>query len=148
MDLEAYPLFSNNHNRVYEFYSEGPRGKIKKIVFYKQLEEWGGNIFNLSFGDWDEEKQKINDKVTSNNADRKKVLFTIAATVLDFTKHYPGAVVYARGVTPSRTRLYQIGIASYLEEITQLFKMYGFSSGTWEDFKRGRNYEAFIAKSK
>lgn len=55
MNMEKYSVVSDNNHITYEFLSQGPRGTIKKVVFYQEIEE---NIFNLAFGDWDEKKQK------------------------------------------------------------------------------------------
>src|SRR6266496_2260219 len=145
MNLEKYSVVTDDDHTTYEFLSEGPKGTIKKIVFYQELEE---NIFNLAFGDWDEKEQRINDKVRSNNRDRDKVLATVALTVIDFIKHHPDAVLLARGSTPARTRLYQIGILENLDEIGQLFDLIGFTDGTWELFTEGKNYEEFALKVK
>jgi hypothetical protein len=37
MDLEHYTYFSNNNFLDYEFYSDGPKGKIKKIVRFTRI---------------------------------------------------------------------------------------------------------------
>jgi len=145
MNLEKYSVVTDDDHTTYEFLSEGPKGTIKKVLFYQELEE---NIFNLAFGDWDEKEQRINDKVRSNNRDRDKVLATVALTVIDFIKHHPDAVLLARGSTPARTRLYQIGILENLDEIGQLFDIIGFTDGTWELFTEGKNYEEFALKAK
>ena len=44
MNLEKYSVVTDDDHTTYEFLSEGPKGTIKKIVFYQELEE---NIFNL-----------------------------------------------------------------------------------------------------
>ncbi len=71
----------------YEFYSEGPKGKIKKVIQYRRFDNTDQNLFNLGFGDWIETEQRVDDKVTSNNNDREKVLSTVAATAIEFTDH-------------------------------------------------------------
>lgn len=109
---------------------------------------WSGYVFNLAFGDWMENAKKVSDKTVTNNNDREKILATVASTVLDFIDHHPGSIVYAEGSTPSRTRLYQMGIAAYWHEITQQFEVYGFRLDDWEPFQQGRNYEAFAVKIK
>jgi hypothetical protein len=124
MNLDKYSVVARNDHRSYEFYSEGPKGLIKKVILYKKL-DWDKNIFSLGFGDWDEETQNVDDKVTSNNSDRDKVLATVAATVLDFAKRNLGAIVYAEGATPSRTRLYQMGIRAHWSEINTQFDIRG-----------------------
>lgn len=107
MNHEKYPVVVTDRFRTFEFLSEGPNGTIKKVVFFEDL---GEGTYNLAFGDWDEFRQQINDKARSNNNDRDKVVATVASTVIQFVKHYPSAFVIARGSTPARTRLYQIGI--------------------------------------
>lgn len=145
MNLNKYPVTSDSEHVTYEFLSEGPKGTLKKVVFYQEI---GENIFNLAFGDWDEKDQKINDKVRSNNSDRDKVLATVASTVIDFIKHHPAAIILAQGSTPARTRIYQMGILANWEEIGQLFEIEGFSDGIWESFEDNKNYERFALQAK
>jgi hypothetical protein len=130
---------------MYEFYSEGPRGRIKKTVIYSEIDK---NLFNLGFGDWNEERQGLDDSNRSNNGDRDKVLATVASTALIFTNHFPGARIFAEGSTPARTRLYQMGIGDNLLEINVTFEIKGFIGDQWEGFQRGRNYAAFLITRK
>lgn len=148
MYLDRYQTISTDNHTVFEFYSEGPKGRIKKVIVFSKPLNRHENIFNLAFGDWDEKQQKLNDRVISNNNDRGKVLATVASSVLEFIEHYPDAIVYAEGSTPPRTRLYQIGISTYISEITQWLEVYGFRFGNWEPFQPGQNYEAFAVKIK
>lgn len=145
MDLEKYTLVSDSKHIVFEFLSEGPRGRIKKLVFFQEI---GNHIFNLFFGDWDEYEGRINDDIRSNNKDRDKVLATVASAVIEFMKYYPGAIIQAKGLTAARTRLYQMGILANLNEINRLFIIEGYFEGKWCAFERGRNYSAFTIKAK
>jgi hypothetical protein len=36
-----------------------------------------------------------------------------------------------------------MGLTNNLEEILQAFKVYGFVNDRWEDFEKGKEYEAF-----
>ncbi len=148
MKLPKYTVETNKDNLVYEFYSEGPKGKIKKVIQYGRFDNTDQNLFNLGFGDWIETEQRVDDKVTSNNNDREKVLSTVAATAIEFTDHYPGAKIFIVGSTSSRTRLYQIGIAAFLNEIEELFIIEGLIERKWEFFVKGRPYEAFLLSRK
>ena len=148
MDLDKYSIVSSKDHKFYEFYSEGPKGRIKKVIYYQILSRWGDNIFNLAFGDWMENAKRVNDKIITNNNDRQKILATVASTVIEFIKYHPGAIIYAEGSTPSRTRLYQMGITAYWHEITKQFEIFGFRVENWEPFQPGRNYEAFAIKIK
>ena len=82
------------------------------------------------------------------NNDRQKILATVASTVIAFIKYHPGAIIYAEGSIPSRTRLYQMGITAYWHEITKQFDILGFRLENWEPFQPGRSYEAFAVKIK
>lgn len=114
-------------------------------MIYREIEL---NVFNLEFGDWEDEQQKINDRTRSNNNDRDKVLATVASTVIDFMSRHPNAMIFAEGVTPGKTRLYQMAIHGHWEEIDKLFDIAGFNGDDWEPFISGRNYEAFTLKIK
>ena len=57
-------------------------------------------------------------------------------------------MVYAKGSTPARTRLYQMGINSNWSEIEPLMLVLGFVDGKWEIFKKNVNYEAFLVQRK
>ncbi len=108
MNLERYEYYANETFLDFEFESEGPKGKIRKVIRYSPQNANGITYFNLGFGDLNEETGKINDFATSNNKDRDKILATVAATVLEFTENFPDVMVYAKGSTLARTRLYKL----------------------------------------
>lgn len=141
MKYPRYPVTVSDDLQVYEFYSEGPRGRIKKTITYTQI---GRGLFNLAFGDWNEEKQLLDDSNRSNNGDRDQVLATVAYTALNFFSKYRNVQVFIEGSTYSRTRLYQMGIAANYLEISANFEVKGFVEEHWELFRQGRNYESFL----
>jgi hypothetical protein len=145
MNLEKYAIESDERHLTYEFFSKGPKGVIKKGILYEEIKK---NVFNLGFGDWNDHDKTIDDNVRSNNNDRDKVLATVAATVIDFVRHHPTALIVAKGATSSRTRLYQMSILANWQQISELFNIEGFRNGKWEVFKKGRNYEAFSIQAK
>ncbi|HEX2846468.1 MAG TPA: hypothetical protein VHN59_07960 [Chitinophagaceae bacterium] len=140
MNLERYKLIVSQEQGQYEFLSEGPKGVIRKVIHYLPI---GNSIYNLGFGDWDEVNQKINDKSRSNNGDREKILVTVADSVMHFIQLHPHAIVFSRGETPSKTRLYQMAIAREWKTISKLYKIKGFYLGKWEEFTPAKNYDAF-----
>lgn len=150
MHLEKYEYNTNTTFASFEFYSDGPNGQIKKVVNYTHIDTWpnGIMVFNLGFGDWDEAAQKVNDLTISNNRDRNKILATVAGTVLDFTNHYGKSPIVAKGSTPARTRLYQMGIGANLAFVEDIFDIYGLINGEWEKFEKGRNFNAFLVVRK
>ena len=142
MRNEKYSVEISQASMTFDFVSEGPKGLIPKRVEYRQFGD--KNIYNLGFGDLNVETGEIDDKVVTDNNDSKKVLSTVASTVYTFTEEYSDAIVYARGSNAVRTRLYRMGISNNLEELTQEFDVYGFSSNIgWTVFEKNKDYSAF-----
>ena len=149
MNLEKYNYQASISFLDYEFYSEGPKKSIKKVVRFSLVSLPSFTYYNLGFGDWNETQKKIDDFVVSNNNDAERVLATVAATVIDFTNHYPGVIIYAEGSSFSRTRRYQMGINKYWGEIKPLFEVYGLIENEgFQPFEHGINYKAFVVKRK
>ena len=148
MNLDHYSLTTTKSFFDFEFYSEGPKGKVKKIVRYSPQNANGITYFYLSFGDWNENIKEIDYNVVSDNMDRRKILATVALTILEFTSRFPDIMVYAQGSTPSRTRLYQMAIMSNWKEIQPLLHVFGFLNGHWKPFEKNVPYEAFLVLRK
>jgi hypothetical protein len=148
MNLEKYTIIKGPGDFYYEFFSEGPKGKIRKIVRFTPLTDYEDYYYNLYLGDWLEAEHRASDTSVSNNKDREKVLATVASIVFHFTALMPQAIIFAQGSTASRTRLYQIGITSHWSEINEDFDLHGFRQDKWERFQRNNNYEAFLLRRK
>jgi hypothetical protein len=148
MNLAKYTIITGPSEFYYEFYSEGPNGRIRKIVRFTPLTEYEDNHYNLYLGDWLEAEGRASDTAVSNNNDRKKILATVASIIVHFTFQKPEAIIFAEGSTPSRTRLYQTGIAAHWSEIDESFDLHGFREGKWERFQKNRSYEAFLLHRK
>lgn len=144
MRYETYNLEITDSLMVFEFISEGPKGRIlKRVHFQKFINE--DDFYNLAFGDVNIETTDFDDKVISNNNDTEKVLATVAEIVATFIEKYPNAQVYAKGSTETRTRLYQMGISKNLEAIKENFEVYGFlNNKAWVDFEKNITYSAFL----
>jgi len=90
----------------------------------------------------------LDDSVTTNNGDTDKVLATVAYTIYEFFEEFPDAIVYLSGVTPSRTRLYQINISKFFDHISNDFEVLGELEEGLERFKKNINYLGFAIKQK
>jgi hypothetical protein len=143
---QRYQLKFSKAFEVFEFTSERSKGSINKIVKYTETSTQG--IYNLGFGDKIDDSDDFDDNVISNNEDSGRVLATVAGTVYIFTDKYPNAYVYATGSSPSRTRLYKMGISKHLEEIEEDFQVFGFINDSLEKFRKNRNYHAFLLTRK
>ncbi|OFX45768.1 MAG: hypothetical protein A2046_07310 [Bacteroidetes bacterium GWA2_30_7] len=146
MKQPKYQLKAEQDLAIFEFISEGPKGKIPKLIEFKETNLNG--FYNLAFGDKDETTGKIDDKVVTNNDDTEKVLATVVAAVYAFTDKYPDAWVYATGSSASRTRLYRMGITKYLEQVQNDFHIFGELDENWILFEKGINYEGFVVQRK
>jgi len=146
MKLPKYQLKSDEKLSSYEFISEGPKGKITKRIQFTQINQ--NEIYNLAFGDINEESGEIDDLVVSNNGDSEKVLSTVVSAVYAFCDKHPNAWIFAAGSSSSRTRLYQMGISKYLDYINEDFIVYGMGEYDWEKFELRKNYSSFLSKKK
>jgi hypothetical protein len=143
---DRYEVEVDDSITLFEFVSEGKNGKIKKLVRYSRTNV--KNMYNLGFGDKNEQTGKIDDKVITDNGDSEKVLATVAATIYAFTAQNPKDYVYITGSNEARTRLYRIGISRYYDEISNDFEVRGLQNNVWKPFKPNGNYKAFLINRK
>ncbi|NML23215.1 hypothetical protein HHL16_20220 [Pseudoflavitalea sp. G-6-1-2] len=150
MLLDKYDFEANDTFDSFSFESQGKNGTIKKRIDYRAFSRLpnGDPVYNLGFGDWTEETELLDDTSISNNGDRDKVLATVAYTLISFNEKNGNIPVYARGVTPAKNRLYQMGINANLKEIKTMFDVYGSKDNQWVEFEPGCNYEAFLVIKK
>ena len=146
MRLEQYQLEADATFMTFEFISEGPKGKIDKLIIYSETPVKG--IYNLAFGDKISNTNEIDDLVVTDNKDSEKVLATVVASIYSFTNEYPKARVVLAGSTKARTRLYRMGISIYFEELNDDFFITGYINNKWVIFDRNINFEAFSVKRK
>jgi hypothetical protein len=150
MKIEKYQTESTINKLVFSFKSIGNKIIEKKVLFTQidDSENYGLpssiNLYNLAFGDWDENIEDINDAVRSNNGDADKVLATVANTVIEFWAEYPDVPLFMTGSTPERTRLYQMGISKNYIEINYKADIFGMINFQWERYTFGKNYDAFL----
>jgi hypothetical protein len=140
MRTETYDLKANNALMTFEFISEGSKGSIRKRIQYQKIND-NDDVYNLAFGDVDMMTNDVDDITISNNDDTTKVLATVASTISLFMDKYPNAIIHAKGSTPTRTRLYQIGIAKNLDIINETFTIFGLlDNNSFERFQKNKPY--------
>ena len=146
MNYESYKgLKANEDLSIVDFISFGRNGAINKRVEFTPTEM--DNIYNLAFGDIDE-NNNINDYVISNNGDRNKVLATIADIVKAYTEKYPVRWVLFEGSTEERTRLYRMAITLNLDYLAESFEIKCIAGGNILQFKKSMAIDAFLIKRK
>ncbi len=146
MKLDRYELKSDDQFTTFDFLSEGPKGKIEKIVQFTLISD--DNLYNLAFGDRNYLTGQIDDKVVTDNEDSEKVLASVVAAIYSFCEKIPNALVYATGSTAARTRLYRMGINKYYDIVVDDFLVFGQSEGEWEKYVKGKDYQAFVVQRK
>ncbi len=67
MKVDKYFLRAESNFTIFEFISEGTRGNIRKLIQFQETNE--KNLYNIAFGDKDEDTGEINDLAVSNNGD-------------------------------------------------------------------------------
>jgi Family of unknown function (DUF6934) len=77
MNLEQYNIEASEDFIEYQFYSEGPKGAIKKIVRFSKVRVSGFEYYNLGFGDWNEETDQIDDFVIMTTMMRNSYLLLL-----------------------------------------------------------------------
>lgn len=76
MNLEKYPLKSDQLQLTFEFESIGPQGKVRKMIQYNESEIL--HFFHLGFGDLNPETGEVDDLAVTNNGDTLNILATVA----------------------------------------------------------------------
>lgn len=132
--------------QVYDFLSVG-RSTIKKRVKFELVDDVE-DIYNLAFCSVLEDG-KEDCETASKNGDMLRVLETVGVIVLNYTDHYPERKIYFTGSDTLRTRQYQLSIFSQLQSILDYFDIEGLQLKNdelklREQFKTGKNYDAFI----
>jgi hypothetical protein len=143
MDLERYAYETKQTYKEFFFYSEGPKGRIRKVVRFVLMRNCPSSTYNLVLGDWNEVKNKIDDKVITNNGDTEKVLATVAMIVFVFTDILRNATVHVKGID-ARARLYQISINKYWNEIKEMLYVSGYANGQSGPFQKNITYDGFL----
>jgi hypothetical protein len=159
MQIERYETQSTVSSLVFTFESVGEKIIQKRVVYSKITNpediglSFSANVYNLGFGDFNEATKQLNDQIISKNGDTERVLATVAGTVFDFWVEYPDASIFFMGSIPEgekarRTRLYQMKINRYFEEISLIADVSGYAEKGWEEFMKNKNYVAFLISQK
>ncbi|QOG01528.1 hypothetical protein [Flavobacterium sp. MDT1-60] len=150
-----YDLYRNTDTTIFEFKSIGANGEITKVIIFSATQSV--EIYNLAFGDliYNEVQKKyiLDDSTITDNGDRNIILATVARSVYIFTKKYPEKMVFFKGSTLGRTRLYRRAISMNLEELSETFTIFGsirneFGSVISVPFKPNGDFFGFIIKRK
>jgi hypothetical protein len=141
--LRFYPIEISDDKLRYRFVSSGLSGDIVKLVSYENYES---DLWNLAFGDANEDETDFDDKTISDNGDMRKVIRTIFETGLIFTNAYPKRNILIIPVDKQRQMLYNRVFKDKYEEIEEDFIIEGinFKISNTEKYTSSKIYRAFI----
>lgn len=131
----------------FEFVSIGRKGIFPKRISFIPTEYV--DVYILAFGDIINDND-IDDLSISDNGDRNKILATVAVVVTFYTGQYPERMIYFKGSSKERTRLYRIAIGLNLDELAETFDI--FVEVDQQDqfipFQKNMEINAFLIKRK
>ena len=130
---------------VFRFTSEGPKGKIKKVIEFSPYEE---TIWNLGFGDEKEGDWEVS--IVSDIDDLRKVIQTVANAAHHFTEKYPERRIFINPVDERRKLLYNRLFKEKFEEILLFFNLEGVDLSAFKiyQYEPSRIYDAFVLSRK
>jgi hypothetical protein len=145
--LQFYPLEISEDKLHYRFVSKGLSGDIIKLVNYENYED---DIWNLAFGDANEDETDFDDTTISDNGDMRKVIRTIFETGVIFTDTHPKRNILIIPVDRQRQILYNRVFSDKYEEIEEHFIIEGINSkiSDAEKYIPSKSYKAFLLTRK
>lgn len=144
MDQPKYE-FNRTNELYFDFISVGKKGVIHKRITFIEL-QYG--FFNMGLGDLNPETAEVDYYSVSDNGDRNIVLATVSGIIESFFELYPSHTIYFKGTSESRTRLYQMAINHYYDELSERFYILGELDDKMTRFKRNTNYKSFLILKK
>ena len=145
--LQAYPIEYGEDKLKFCFVSIGFAGEIVKLVSY---DYYRSSLWNLSFGDANDDQTDFDYKVISDNGDMRKVMQTVFQTSLIFTDEYPNRKIYIEPVDRKRRVLYNRILQEKQTDIEQYFTIEGgFSNKIGnEPYNPLKMYDTFVVTRK
>jgi hypothetical protein len=144
MDQPKYE-FKRTNELHFDFISVGKKGEIHKRVTFI---EFHYGFFNMGLGDLNLETAEVDYYSVTDNGDRNTVLATVSEIIESFFELYPSHTIYFKGTSNSRTRLYQMAINHFYNELSERFHILGELDDKMTRFKRNTNYKSFLILKK
>lgn len=146
MEQTYYTVDEILEGQRFEFWSIGQKTIRKAIVFHETRIPF---LYSLTLGDIDSDG-KLSTENRSNNGDMAKNLATVYKTAEQFLINHPRALIIFSGNTASKTRLYQIAIAKYLDYFLERYLIWGIrcDNDQREPFQLNQAYQGFFITSK
>ncbi len=144
MKKEGYTLIQPNPN-LFTFVSVGKKGEILKGVFFEDI---GDDVYNLALVDYDPISKQWSDEVVSDNGDILKIMVTVVDIIFHFLNKNHTKIVYFKGNSVIRQKLYNRIIQNYLVELSDEFVVWGNNENEREIVLQGKKYQSFYIYKK
>jgi len=148
MDDEVYNI-SQVSKYIFEFPSIGKKHLLKQVVFSKM--NYNHNDYNLSLGTV-LENGTVNFLDSSNNGDVVKIFMTVIKCVRTFASTFPDSVIFFKGNTEQKNRVYNEILRRHYDEFSVDFNIFGVSNidgkSTVSKFNRKVDYSSFYLSLK
>jgi hypothetical protein len=148
MEDEAYNI-SQVSKYIFEFPSIGKKHLLKQVVFSKMNNSH--NDYNLSLGTV-LENGAVNFLDSSNNGDVIKVFITVIKCVKTFASAVPDSVIFFKGNTEQKNRVYNEILRRHYDEFSVDFNIFGVNNidgkSSVSKFNRKKDYSSFYLKAK
>ncbi|MCC7464678.1 MAG: hypothetical protein IT261_00320 [Saprospiraceae bacterium] len=135
----TYQLYPNENTTQFIFFSEGRMGRVMKVII---ISPYHRNRWNLAFGDVQPDGG-IDDTIKTNNNDVAKVIGTVAQAALLFSEKHPGCSLVIFPVDEKRKWLYNLIFRRRLEEIQEVFEIFGKKGRLWRAYDPNVVFDAF-----
>ena len=146
MNEPSYPFKRIDDRLTFSFESISQEKTVQKLVEFRLFDD-SNELYNLALMDLLTDGT-VSDLTVSNNRDMPKVLATVFQSIRLFFQTKPNAKILIQGSTASRTRLYQIAIVKYYNELEPIYNIWGLTEDDILIFKLGYNFEGFIVSLK
>ena len=142
MDKPTYNLKTSSDKLRYFFESQGLT-TIQKAIIYIPIDN-NPTVHELTFGDIIDDGF-VDFLNVSNNQDLEMIMITVIKTISLYFEEYPDNMIYFRGSTPSRTRLYRAIIAKQIDKLKLSHQVYGLQEENHlEIFDKTHSYIGYL----
>ena len=164
--------FQDNNFKFF-FISDGIE-KIVKAIEYSSFRIMDGRrVFNLGFGDYEQESGAVLDDTNSNNGDMYKVFYTVLHSVPLFFKHNPIDAIWVQGSDSDedfidtckpnckkkckdnfcknihrRIKTYRRFVDQYFEELSKEYLFFGMLDDSLVQYVPGNEYLGILVFKK
>lgn len=140
--MRKYKFTESSQGKVFKFLSIGPKGVIKKVVQFQEIEP--GKVYNAAIAD--EVQGSLHYERQSNNGDILIIFSTLTAIVERFCFLHPEAIIFITSNDQQRINVYQWRLKRALQELKTRYTFFGQTEdgASWEAFQESKFYTAFF----